>query len=208
MSQAPCTLFWPRSGFTPTPGAADVAGRHGEVGHAHDHGRALAVLGDAEAVVDRAVAAGGVEPRGGAHVGRRHAGDRLDRFGRVALLGDEARPALEVGRGRSARATIGLVDQALGDDDMGQRVDARRHWCRAAAAGGSRASTCGVLHEVDAARVDDDQLRALAQPLLHARGEDRMPSVGLAPMTRMTSACSTESKSCVPAEVPSVVFRP
>ncbi len=25
MSQDPCTLFWPRSGFTPTP-SADVAG--------------------------------------------------------------------------------------------------------------------------------------------------------------------------------------
>ena len=51
--------------------AADVAGRHGEVGHAHDHGRALAVLGDAEAVIDRAIAAGRVEPRGGADVARR-----------------------------------------------------------------------------------------------------------------------------------------
>ncbi len=30
------------------------------------------------------------------------------------------------------------------------------------------------LHEVDTARVDDDQLRALAQTLLHARREDRM----------------------------------
>ena len=29
-------------------------------------------------------------------------------------------------------------------------------------------------HEIDPARIDDDQLRALAQPLLHARGEDRM----------------------------------
>ena len=29
-------------------------------------------------------------------------------------------------------------------------------------------------HQIDAARIDDDQLRALAQPLLHARGEDRM----------------------------------
>ena len=28
------------------------------------------------------------------------------------------------------------------------------------------------------------------------------PSVGLAPMIMITSACSTESKSCVPAEVP------
>ena len=34
------------------------------------------------------------------------------------------------------------------------------------------------------------------------------PSVGLAPMTSTTSACSTESKSCVPAEVPKVVLRP
>ena len=36
--------------------STDVAGGHGEVRHAHDHGRALAVLGDAEAVVDAGVA--------------------------------------------------------------------------------------------------------------------------------------------------------
>ena len=36
---------------------ADIAGRHGEVGDRHDRGRALAVFGDAEAVIDRAVAA-------------------------------------------------------------------------------------------------------------------------------------------------------
>ena len=72
MSQEPWTLFWPRSGFTPTPGAADIAGRHREIGDRHDGGRALAVLGDAEAVIDRAVAAGRIEPRGGAQVvGRR-----------------------------------------------------------------------------------------------------------------------------------------
>ena len=35
--------------------AADVAGDHGQVGHAHHHRRALGVLGDAEAVVDRGV---------------------------------------------------------------------------------------------------------------------------------------------------------
>ncbi len=29
-------------------------------------------------------------------------------------------------------------------------------------------------HEVDAARIDDDELGALAQTLLHARGEHRM----------------------------------
>ena len=42
--------------------AADIAGGHGEVRHAHDHGGALAVLGDAEAIVDGAIAAGGIEP--------------------------------------------------------------------------------------------------------------------------------------------------
>ena len=60
--------------------AADVAGRHGEVRHAHDHGRALAVLGDAEAVIDRAVAAGRVEPRRGADIGGGDAGDLLHRL--------------------------------------------------------------------------------------------------------------------------------
>jgi hypothetical protein len=33
------------------------------------------------------------------------------------------------------------------------------------------------------------------------------PSVGFAPITRMTSACSTDLKSCVPAEVPKVVLQ-
>jgi hypothetical protein len=47
-------------------GTADIAGRHGEVGDRHHRGRALAVLGDAEAVIDRAVAAAGIEPRGAA----------------------------------------------------------------------------------------------------------------------------------------------
>jgi hypothetical protein len=47
--------------------AADVAGGHGEVGDGHHRGRALAVLGDAEAVVDRRVAALRIQPRRGAH---------------------------------------------------------------------------------------------------------------------------------------------
>ena len=42
------------------PAPTDVAGRHREVCHGHDHGRALAVLGDAEAVVDGGIRCGGV----------------------------------------------------------------------------------------------------------------------------------------------------
>ena len=96
---------------------ADVAGRHGDVGHAHHHGRALAVLGDAEAVVDAGVAAGGVEPGGGAEFRRIDAGVLRLGLRRVALVGDEAGPGLELGE-IAALAHIGLVDQPLGDDHV------------------------------------------------------------------------------------------
>ncbi len=60
----------------------------------HDGRRTLAVLGDAEAVVDRRVAAGGVETRGRAHHLCRNAGEVFGRLGAVAFLGDEGRPVL------------------------------------------------------------------------------------------------------------------
>ena len=41
---------------------ADIAGRHGEIGDRHHRGRALRVLGDAEAVIDRGVSARRIEP--------------------------------------------------------------------------------------------------------------------------------------------------
>ncbi len=61
--------------------ASDVAGGHREVGDRHDRGRALRMLGHAEAVVDRRIAAGRVETRRGTHVGGRYAGDGLHRLG-------------------------------------------------------------------------------------------------------------------------------
>ena len=101
------------------PFASDVGGRHGEIRDAHHHGRALAVLGDAQAVVNGAVAARGVEPRRRAHVARRHAGDLLHRLGRVARLGDESAPLLE-GVHLAARADELLLDQPSGDDDVSE----------------------------------------------------------------------------------------
>jgi hypothetical protein len=66
----------------------------------------------------------------------------------------------------------------------------------------------GRAHEVDAAGVDDDELGAFAQRFLRREAKTGWPSVGLAPMTITTSVCSTESKSCVPAEVPKARPRP
>ena len=152
--------------------AADIAGRHGEIGDRHHRGRALAVLGDAEAVIDRAVAAGGVEPGGAADQLGRHAGDLLDFLRAVPLVGDERRPILELVP-VAALADEFLVHQPLGDDDMGERG---QHGD--VGAGLERQMVVGLdmrrAHEVDAARIDDDQLGALAQPLLHARGEHRV----------------------------------
>jgi hypothetical protein len=49
---------------------------------------------------------------------------------------------------------------------------------------------------------------ALAQPLLHAAAEHRVPVGGVGADHQDHVGSSTESKSCVPAEVPNVVFRP
>ena len=85
-------MFWPRSGFTPTPRLAEIAGRHGEVGDAHDRGRALSMLGDAEAVIDRGVAAPRIETGGGANVLCLHAGHGFERLGAVAVERHEVGP--------------------------------------------------------------------------------------------------------------------
>ena len=112
MSHEPCTLFWPRSGFTPTPSRPMLPVAMARLAIAHHHGRPLGVLGDAEAVEDRAVAAGRVEAGGRAQVGRRHADDVGLGLRRMALVGDEARPGFEIVQ-VATLADIGLVDQAL-----------------------------------------------------------------------------------------------
>ena len=152
-------MFCPRSGLTPTPFCADVAGGHGEIGHAHDHGGSLAVLGDAEAVVDRCIAAGGVEPRGGANIRRRNTGEVLHGFRRIAFFGDEIAPLLER-RDVAALLDELLVQQAFGDDDVGEGVDDGD-----VGAGQQRQMIVRLdvrrLDQIDAARIDDDQPRAL-----------------------------------------------
>ena len=70
--------------------AADVAGQHGKVGDADDGGRALAVFGDAQTVVDRAPLPPG--HKAGLRrefLGRRDAGEGFHPLGRVAFVGGE-----------------------------------------------------------------------------------------------------------------------
>jgi hypothetical protein len=124
------------------------------------------VLGHAEPVIDRPVAAGGVEAGGPAHQLSRDASDFGERFGRVFRQGHEVAPLLERSR-LAAFGDVSLVDEALRDDDVRDRVD-QRH----VGAGAQRQVEVRLdvrrVHEVDGTRIGDDQFRALAQPPLHA----------------------------------------
>ena len=153
-------------------GAADVAGGHGEVGDGHDRRRSLAVLGDAEAVIDRAVAGRGVEAGGGADVGGGHAGDAGDRLRAVFRLQDEGPPGREVFACAAAGDEF-LIDQPFADHDVGQRVE---HGDVAARLERQmmRRGDVRRAHEVDGARIDHHQLGAFADAALEQRAEHRM----------------------------------
>ena len=104
----PLHVVLPAQRVHPDALAPEVAGEHREVGHPHDHRRALAVLGDAEAVVDRRVRTRRVQPCGRTQVGCRDAGLALRRLGRVLGPRDELEVGVGVlaaGRGRTPRPT-------------------------------------------------------------------------------------------------------
>ena len=206
MSQEPCTLFWPRSGFTPTPGRPILPVAMARLAIAITVGRALAVFGDAEPVIDRAVAAGREQPRRGAQLLRIDAGCHRGGLRAVLRQRDEVGPILELAP-VAALAHEGLVDETFGDDDMRHR---RQHGD--VGAGHQRQMMLRLdmrrAHDVGAAWIDHDQLGAGAQALLQREANTGCASVGLAPMISTTSVCSTELKSWVPAEVPKVVASP
>ena len=130
------------------------------------------MLGDAEAIIDGAVAAGGIEAGRGADLGRRNAGDAFQRFGRVLRVLDEGFPAGEFHR-VAALGDVGAVLEAFAQHHMGDGVD-HGHVGAGLELQVVVGADVGRLDQIDAARIDDDQLRALAQAPLHARREHRV----------------------------------
>ncbi len=174
MSQEPCTLFWPRSGLTPTPSPPEIAGRHGEIRHAHHHGRTLAVLGDAQAVIDRGI-------RRPSHTAARRratsaAGTPVIfsmRFGRILSVG---RRTCATPRIRSRRSAL---DMNFWFTKPSVTITCASALIIATLVPGLqrqmiRRLDMGRAHQVDLARIDDDQFRAFPQAPLHARREHRM----------------------------------
>jgi hypothetical protein len=82
----------------------------------------------------------------------------------MGRIGDEAGPVLEF-RPVTTLADEGLVEQALGDDDMGQRGQNRDIGAGPQGQMMARLDVGGA-DQVDTARIDDDQLGAGPKPLL------------------------------------------
>ena len=93
--------------------AADIACRHRQIGHGHDHSRALRVLSHTEAIVNRTVAGGGESPRRAAHRLGIHAGDLGECLGAVFGQADEVEP------GSKGRLITALVDKVVVHEAFG-----------------------------------------------------------------------------------------
>ena len=127
------------------------------------------MFGHAQPVVDGRIGAGGIQPRGGAHLGGAHAGHGLDSLGRVVRPGHELAPGREAAR-VAALGHVGFVDQTFGDDHVGHGRD-HGHvgaWPEREVVLGAHVRR---VDQIDAPRIDDHQPGALAQPALHARGD-------------------------------------
>ena len=82
------------------------------------------MLGDAETVIDRPIAAGRIEPRGLAQFLRIDAGGGGGRLRRMRSSATKRAQDSKLAGSQRSR-TKAFVDQALGDDDMRQRVQNR-----------------------------------------------------------------------------------
>ena len=82
------------------------------------------MLGHAESVVNRGIAATRIQSRHGTHFGSRHAGDRFSVFRSLRGRADKVFPFLE-GHRFAARGNKIMIDQILINDHMGNGIDQR-----------------------------------------------------------------------------------
>jgi hypothetical protein len=155
----------------------DIAGHHRKVCNADHSGRALAMLGHAQPVIDRAIAAQSEQTRRSPHLFCRNAGQQLHSFGRVVGAAYELGVVLELVP-IAAVADEGFVKQTFGHNHMRQR----RHYGDVGAGGQREVMGCLDMRAVDhfgPARIDHDQLCPFAQALLQAACKDRMARGGV-----------------------------
>ncbi len=144
---------------------AEVAGQQGQVGDRQHVLGAVRVLGDAHRVDDRRGGGAAVQARGLDDLVGRHArdlGDELRRVRRRASRRNSSKP--------SVRAAMNSSSASPSRRMTCMRPLTRRHV-------GARSQLqvqVGEAHEVDLARIGDDQLGALAHGALDVEGADRV----------------------------------
>ena len=164
MSEAPCTLFWPRSGVQPAARPPDVAGDPAHRDQAAGVVGAGGVLGDPHAPEDHARASLAPGPRDLPDHRGVDAGDLRGPFRRVVLDGvgeglviaGAVRDELAVGQPEPDH----LVHDAVVERDVGARLEL--------------AEDVGVVGHLVGPRVDVDDRRAPPAGLLEERGRDRV----------------------------------
>ena len=123
------------------------------------------MLGDAEAVIDRSIAARRIQAGSSADILSRNAGNRRYIFRRILFAANEIEPFGEGGQ-VAPFLNEGFVEQAFGCNHMRHCIDQRD-----IGAGQQRQVICGLdmrgSHEVDHTGVCDDQLCPLAEASFH-----------------------------------------
>ena len=168
-------MFWPRSGSSAEPGPADLAGHHRQVAEQLDDLGAVLVLGHAEAPEQAGVA----RPR------RRCARPRSRSAAGTPVISLDRRPACSPRSARrpprSPRCAPRRTPRRR--SRRGGRTCARPRTTAALVPGPRRAVQHAVVGQLDAPRVDRDQLQPAQRRLLDARARrPGGPAVGLAPM--------------------------
>ena len=136
------------------------------------------MFGDAKSVVDRRIAGAGIQPGSFANLCRRHSGDVLHFFRRVLGLRDEIFPGLVLRRIATFERER-VVGQTFGHDDVRQAIDQRNIRARFELKVIVGFDMRRRANQINRSRIGNDQLRALAQTLLHPRGKHRMTVGGI-----------------------------
>ena len=130
------------------------------------------MFGDAQTVINRAIATFGKQTRGGAQFCRWHAGQQFGCLWAVTVLGYEFSIFLEFIPITTGADKL-FVHQTFGNDDMGQRRDNRDICTRAQWQVMRRFDMCR-FHQIDPTWINDDQLCTFAQTFFQTRCKHRV----------------------------------
>ena len=186
MSQEPCTLFWPRSGFTPTPSRPILPVKHGEVGDTAITGRGGGWWSPGNAPSRQARSRSApfppvaIEARCGAKLLRRNAGLHLRHLGGMAQVRDETRRyssnSSQSQRSPDERLVIKLFRSR---SSLASAVTEQPRSCRAEAAGDGRPPHAPISPGRSGAGRSTISFAPSRRRFLRPRGEDRVAVRGI-----------------------------